>query len=43
VEKPKFDAWVACQKQSDKDRPKEGCGSVIAGTPDASVKLAAVQ
>jgi cytochrome c oxidase subunit 2 len=30
VEKPTFDAWVACQQKSDKDRPKEGCGSVIA-------------
>ena len=33
VEKPKFDAWVECEKKPDNEKPKDGCGSVIAGMP----------
>jgi cytochrome c oxidase subunit II len=45
VQKPTFDAWAACEQKPDQDKPKEGCGSVIASAPaEASdVRLAAVQ
>jgi len=45
VSKPGFDSWAACEQKPDRDKPKEGCGSVIAAAPTkaSGVTLAAAQ